>query len=162
MTCQFANPTYDEERRRSQRAMSHYAGRHADHQAATMHAGMTRSISILGCLVHNLIESRKDVVGKLHLGHRAHALARRTNRKAHQSLLTQRRVEDSLSAKVCGEIHGTPKDTTKLDIFAEDKDALVGLEGMAQGFVHGSVQIYALCLALADVFWEFGVLEGGA
>jgi len=47
-----------------------------------------------------------------------------------------------------------------LDILPKDKHPLVGLQGMAEGFVDSGVEVYAFRLSFAYVFWEFWVREG--
>jgi hypothetical protein len=125
-----------------------------------MHTCVPGPVPVLGRLIHDLIKSRKDIVGKLHLGDRFHALTRSANREPHQSLLTQRRVEDPVRAKVCRKVHCASEDTPKLNVFPKYKHSLVCLQGMAECFVHGGVEVYAFCLSFAHVFWEFWVREG--
>jgi len=144
-----------------QRAMPYTPSRHPNHQPPAIRARRPRPITILGHLVVNLVKRGEHIIRKLDLSHRLHALRRRAHGKAHKPLLTQRRIEHALRAKVRGEVHGASEHAAELYVLAEDEHALVGLQGMAQGFVDGGVEVYALCLAFLDRGGEFGVGEGG-
>lgn len=135
---------------------------HTNDQSAAVDASRARPVPVLGRLIDDLIKCREDVICELDLGHRPHALTCSANGETYQPLLTQGSVEDALGAKIGGQVHGATKDAAELDILAKDQRPLVGLEDMAQGLVDGGVQVYALCLPSAHIFWQLGVLESGS
>ena len=140
--------------------MAHHARGHPDDESSTMHVVRARHVSVLGGLVHDLIEGRVHIVCELDLCHGLHALARGTDGEADQALLAQRRVEDAFGPEISSEVHGRPEDTAKLHILAEDNHSLVGLQGMAEGLVDGLVQVDALGLASAHVLGQLRVGKG--
>lgn len=83
------------------------------------------TVPVLGSLVDNLVESREDVVSELHLSNRGSSRGRGTNCKSSDTLFGERSVEDSISAVFLVQAHGAAEDSTELDIFAEDKSAVV-------------------------------------
>lgn len=126
-----------------------------------MHARAAGAVAVLCSFVVDLVKRREHVVCELHLGYGPHALCSGANGEADQALLAQRRVEDALRAKVRGQVHGAPEHAAELDVFAEDEHAFVGLQGMAEGFVDGGVEVDALGLSFADVLRQFWVCECG-
>jgi len=78
-----------------------------------------RPIPYLGSFIDDLVESGIDIISKLDLRHRTHAFHCGSNSKPSYALLTQRRVENSVLTKFCGQVHRTTEYTTKGYVFAE-------------------------------------------
>jgi hypothetical protein len=134
---------------------------HADHQPTTIRTRGTRSVPVFCYLVVYLIKCWKDIIGELDFGDRLHAFCSSTYSKTYQPLLAERCVEDTFCAKVCCQVHGASEDASKLYVLSEYQHPLVCLEGMAQCFVHGGVEVDTLCLPFAYLGGEFGVCKGG-
>lgn len=107
----------------------------------------------------DLVERWEDVVGELHLSDWPHSLCCCAYGEAYQALLAQWCVEDTVCAEVCSEVHGASEHASELDVFAKHKDAFVGLQCMAEGFVDGCVEVDALCLAFPDMLWKLWICE---
>jgi hypothetical protein len=124
---------------------------HSNDQPTTVNARRSRPVPVLGDLIVYLVKRWEDVVGKLNLYDRSHALSGGSYREAYQALFAKWRVENALGAEVCRQIHGTSEHAAKLYVFAKHQHSLVCLQCMSQRFVHSGVQIDALCLPVADL-----------
>ena len=105
----------------------------------------------------NLIEGWKDIVGELDFGDWPHALGGCSYGEANKTLLAERCVEHAFCTKVGGEVHRATEDATELNVFAKDQHSLVGLQGMAKGFVDSGVEVDAFGLAFAYVLRQLRV-----
>ena len=86
------------------------------------------AIAALGGVVGNHVESARDKIDELHLGHRAQAHHRCAAGRADDGALGDRRVDDALFAELFEKAVGHLKGATiNANVFAEDEDALVAL-----------------------------------
>lgn len=132
---------------------------HPDHKTSHIPTSSTLPISPFRSFIDQLIECRIDVICKLDLGDRLHPLRRAADAEANDSLFTQRCIEHSFRSKLRGKIHAASKDTAEGNVFAKDKDSVIGAEGMRQGAVDGLEEVESLGRGVA---WEVGMtLEGG-
>lgn len=67
----------------------------------------------------NLIESRKNVVGKLNFRQSRDSNVGKTDSESNYTLLAERRVKTPISPEFVFQTHGTPKNATKFHVFAE-------------------------------------------
>ena len=99
-------------------AVSNSSARSPDGQTADIPVVST-TVSELGGFVHNLIEGREDVVGKLDLCNGGVANRCKADRKPGNSLFTERSVEDSVIAVLLVQVLGTTENSAKFDIFSK-------------------------------------------
>lgn len=137
--------------------MPHATHGHSYNQAAGVHVRCSGPVSYLGSLVDELVESRVYIIGKLDLSNRLHAFQSGTYSKAHDPLLAQRGIENSLRAKIVGQAHGASEDAAKGHVLAEDKHAIIGGEGVSQGRVDGLKEILAGGFGVAHMLGQFWV-----
>lgn len=105
---------------------------------------VTRTISVLGSLVDNLIESRENVISELHLSDGSCAGGCEADSKTTDTLLGERSVENSVSAVFLVETHRAAEDTSKLDVLTEYHCVVIGLKSNVQGIANGRAQIHFL------------------
>ncbi len=122
--------------------MSHTPTRHPHHQPPSMMPRAPRPIPKFRRLIHQLVERRIHIIGKLDLRDGLHALGRTPDGESHNPLLGQGGVEDSLRPELRGEVHGAAEDAAEGNIFAEEQHALVGAEGCAEGVVDGLEEVH--------------------
>src|SRR5699024_3989531 len=71
------------------------------------------AVTEVGTLVDDLVESRKNIIGELDLGHGHRALGRQTIGKANNALLHQGRVEAALASILLLQVAGGTENPTK-------------------------------------------------
>lgn len=133
-----------------QSTMTHAPTRHTHNQPPTalLASINPRAEPRFRRLIDQLIESRKHIIRKLNLGHRPEPLKRRPDRKPHDPLLAERRVEDALVAKLVCEVHAAAEDAAEGDVFAEEEHAGVAAQGVREGRVDGLEQVLACRVAI--------------
>src|SRR5690554_5116963 len=71
------------------------------------------AVTELGTLVDDLVESRKNIISELDLGHGHRALGRQAIGKADDALLHQGRVETALASVLLLQMAGSTENPTK-------------------------------------------------
>ena len=101
-----------------------------------------RAIPDARSLLNDLVESREDEVGELHLGDRDQAVDGHPDADAGDQGLVQRRVEDTLLTELVEESHRGAEDTAACtDVLAEHDDPVVAAHLFLQRVVDGGDQV---------------------
>ena len=94
------------------------------------------AVAVLGQLVDDLVVGRPDEVCELNFADWLHAIQTHADGAAHDAVLTQRGVNDTLVAKLVEQALRHPKYAAHLpDIFAQDNDVRVRAHRYAQSVV---------------------------
>mmetsp|Transcript_59143 Transcript_59143/g.183465 ORF Transcript_59143/g.183465 Transcript_59143/m.183465 type:complete len:574 (-) Transcript_59143:764-2485(-) len=99
-------------------------------------AGAAAAVPVLGDLIHNLVESREDVVRKLHLCDGAVACHGEANSESCDCLLRHRGIQHAVSTVLLAQADGAAEHTAEGDVLAEEHRLLVG-EGNGECLVDG-------------------------
>src|SRR5687768_14632635 len=98
-------------------------GRADDHGNAEV---AVTAVADPGSFLHDLLETRKDEVGELHLRHGAEVVDSKTDRDTSDQALVERRVDDAFLAELGDEAHRDPEHpATSPNVFTEHHDAVV-------------------------------------
>jgi hypothetical protein len=82
-----------------------------------------RPESYLSRFVYDLVKGREDIISKLNLCNRTHALQCSAYGEADNALLAEWRIEHPLRSKFSRQIHGAAEYTAESDIFAKEQCA---------------------------------------
>src|SRR5690606_34379261 len=94
------------------------ADRHPDHHPRRVLT--SRTVAVLRKLIHNLLISWPNEVRKLDFGHRHHSIQRHSDGCADDAVLSQRRIDHALVAKLVPESRSHAEDPPDLaDVLAK-------------------------------------------
>src|SRR4051812_34769007 len=117
------------------------ADRRTDHELGGIFP--TRSIAILGQLVHDLIVGRPNEVRELDFDHGHHAVQRHAHSATHDAVLAERRVDYAVFTELFTQAGGDAKYAAYLaHVFTQHDDALVASHRRAQGLVDGHHHVH--------------------
>ena len=111
---------------------------------------VSASVSVFGCLVHELVKSRENVVCELDLRDRPIAGYCQPNAKASNALLTERRVEHPSFAKFVLKSDCATENTAECHVFAKAHGTRIIFQRDVQRLIDCLTQIclFSLCLII--------------